>query len=139
MLVSSSTSSPGETATANRPGTPPRVLVVEDNAAVRDVWCDALSLSGYDVAPARDGSEALARFEAMPYDLVVTDLLMPGMSGWQLVDAIRHRTPTPVVLTSGSASEEDLALAEARGLTLLQKPVPLLELRRVVAQALHGD
>ena len=49
--------------------TPTRVVVVEDNPAVRDLWCDILSLSGYDVVPARDGLEALARFDAATYDL----------------------------------------------------------------------
>jgi CheY-like chemotaxis protein len=138
-LVSPSASSPVEAATAERSVTTPRALVVEDNPAVRDLWCDALSLSGYDVAPARDGLEALARFDAAVYDLVLTDLLMPGMSGWQLAETIRTRRTTPVVLVSGSASEEDLAVAQAQGMILLQKPVHLADLRRVVEQALHAS
>jgi len=71
--------------------TPPRVLVVDDNSAVRDVWCDTLSLLGYEVMPAEDGPTALAHFDTAAYDLVLTDLLMPGMSGWQLAEAIRRR------------------------------------------------
>jgi CheY-like chemotaxis protein len=119
--------------------TPPRVLVVDDNPAVRDVWCDTLSLLGYEVMPAEDGPAALARLDAAPYDLVLTDLLMPGMNGWELAEAIRRRAATPVVLITGEASPEDFALARSTGVTVLQKPVHIVELRRVVEQALHAS
>ena len=67
-----------------QPVKPPRVLIVDDTTAVRDLWCDTLSLLGYEVMPAEDGRAALARLEAAAYDLVVIHLFMPGRSGWQL-------------------------------------------------------
>jgi two-component system, NarL family, capsular synthesis sensor histidine kinase RcsC len=118
--------------------TPPRVLVADNNPAVREVWCESLSLLGYAVTGAEDGQEALVRFDAAPYDLVLTDLGMPGMDGWQLAEAIQSRAVTPVVVISGSASDEDLAYAHAHGLILLQKPVHLVDLRRVVEQTLRN-
>ncbi len=118
--------------------TPPRVLVVDDNPAVRHLWCDALSLLGYEVTAAADGPDALVRFDAATYDLVLTDLRMPEMSGWQLAAAIRDRARIPVVLITGAASEEDWARARAHGMILLQKPLQLADLRRVVEQALRS-
>jgi CheY-like chemotaxis protein len=122
-----------------RPVKPPRVLIVDDTAAVRDLWCDTLSLLGYEVMPAEDGRAALARLEAAAYDLVVIDLFMPGRSGWQLVNAIRCQGTTRLLLISGSGSETDVALAQAQGLTLLQKPIRLVEFQRAVELVLHGN
>jgi CheY-like chemotaxis protein len=115
----------------------PRLLVVDDNPAIRDIWYESLSRLGYAVTVAENGYEALAQFDAAPYNLVLTNLLMPGMTGWQLVEAIRSRGATPIVVISGGASDEDLAFARAHGLILLQKPVHLVELRRVVEQTIH--
>ena len=117
--------------------TPPRLLVVDDNPAIRDVWCDALSLFGYAVMAAGDGAEALALFDATPFDLVLTDLLMPGMTGWQVAEAIRARSTTPVVLIAGLAEDEDAERAHAQGMTVLHKPVQLADLKGAVEQLLQ--
>lgn len=118
--------------------TRPRLLVVDDNPAIRDLWCDTLSFLGYEVTGAADGPDALVRFDAAAYDLVLTDLQMPGMTGWQLAEAIRSRAATPVVVISGSTSAGDHERARAHGAILLQKPVPLVDLQRAVEQALHS-
>ena len=70
---------------------PPRLLVVDDNRVIRELWCDAFTMLGYGPMPAEDGGSALALFDAAAFDLVVTDLGMPDMSGWQLVEAIASR------------------------------------------------
>jgi CheY-like chemotaxis protein len=117
--------------------TTPRVLVIEDNALVSDIWREFLTLRGYDVAVASDGEEALALFETGLYDLVLTDLLMPGMSGWHVVEEVRRRMPgTPVVLITGSATGEDSRRAEAEGITILDKPIDLVALEGAVRSAL---
>jgi len=93
----------------------PRRLVVKDNRAVRELWCDALTMRGYDPVPAENGAAALAVYDAGSFDLVGTDLLMPGMSGWQVAEAIRARCGIPVVVVPGSDAEEDTERARARG------------------------
>ena len=115
---------------------PPRLLVVDDNRALRDVWCDALTLFGYEVVPADNGAEALALFQARPFDLVLTDLVMPGMSGWQLAEAIGTRSP--IVLISGSADAADIERARRHGIRLLLKPLQLPDLRRAVEEMLRS-
>src|SRR5262245_54879491 len=115
-----------------------RVLVVDDNASVRDVLRDSLTLFGYDVVTAAEGQEALVVFDAAPCDVVLTDLAMPGMDGWQVAETIRARSTVPVILITGCAREVDLMRARDLGRVLLQKPVRLIDLRRAVEQALGG-
>src|SRR5213595_670899 len=59
----------------------PRVLVVDDEASIRDLLAKTLTMSDYDVDTAPDGRSALERMRMYPYDLLITDLRMPGMDG----------------------------------------------------------
>jgi two-component system chemotaxis sensor kinase CheA len=95
---------------------PPTVLVVDDQFTVRELQRSILEASGYRVETARDGREAWERLSSQPgIDLVVTDLEMPEMDGFELVTAIRRHTPIsslPVVIVTSRAAEGD----ERRGL-----------------------
>ncbi len=115
-----------------------RLLVVDDNAAVREVWGEILILLGYDVTPAKDAAEALALFDATPFDAVLTDFLMPGMSGCQLAEAIRARSSVPVIMITGSTTDRHVARTDSRGMVVLHKPVRLSDLREAVEQALRS-
>jgi len=82
------------------------LLLVEDDAAVRDLTRSMLERLGYDVLTAQDGEEAIEFFEAYAHliRLVISDLQMPGINGWEVLAAIRQRRPeVPVILTSGYA------------------------------------
>jgi CheY-like chemotaxis protein len=114
------------------------LLVVDDNAAVREVWCESLILLGYDVMPAKDAAEALALFDATPFDAVLTDFLMPGMSGGQLAEAIGARSSVPVIMITGSTTDSHVARAGGRGMVVLHKPVRLSDLGEAVEQALRS-
>jgi len=114
------------------------LLVVDDNPAVRDVWCESLIALGYDVTAAEDGDAALARLDAAPFDAVLTDLFMPGMDGWKLAETIWSRSSVPVILITGSAVDADVERARAQGVVLLHKPVHLADFKRVIEEALRG-
>ncbi len=77
-----------------------RVLVVDDEAQITRVLRTALSAQGYDVRAANDPEEALLLFEEWSPDLIVTDLMMPGMSGVELCRRIRSKTATPIIVLS---------------------------------------
>lgn len=81
-----------------------RILLVDDDAAVRWALGDLLRSQGHEVTDAGSGAEALACVDAgVLLDVVVTDLRMPGMDGRQLMGAIRERRPgLPVVIVTGS-------------------------------------
>lgn len=106
-----------------------RVLIVEDEFLVAMALEVALTDAGYDVGLARDGVEALAMIEHGEVDAVLTDILMPRMNGYQLIDALRTRWPgLPVVAMTGYARTEEgdsLARIEDTGITVLGKPVDM--------------
>jgi len=80
----------------------PKILVVDDEAAVRDLLRDLLETEGFRVYLAPGGREALSLFEANQFDGIFTDVGMPGMSGWELAHAIRQRNETiPIAVITG--------------------------------------
>jgi CheY-like chemotaxis protein len=78
------------------------ILVIDDEASVRELVSDVLSLQGHTVSAAVDGADGVARFRSGQFDLVLTDLGMPGMNGWEVTRAIRLLSPTtPILLLTG--------------------------------------
>ena len=102
----------------------PRILVVDDSAAIRELLRFVLEGEGYEVIEAADGAEGLQRYQAAPTDLVITDLKMPGMDGLELLQALQLVAPTPVLI---AISGDQAALTQARRLTqhTFVKPLPL--------------
>jgi CheY-like chemotaxis protein len=142
---------PQATATAQRPVAAPlpvapaplllpaRILVVEDNNTVGQFSTAVLQDLGYRTHWAHDAQEALALLEAdhQRFDLVFSDVIMPGMNGMELAQAIRQRWPgLPVVLTSGYS--EVLAADTRHGFELVQKPYSVAALSRVIQQAIRN-
>ena len=113
--------------------------VVEDDADLARMLCRVLGHDGYRVASVSDGSAALAHIAAHPVDLLITDLMMPGMEGEELLTALRaQRRRLPVILLSASAVREQVA-RRLRVDASLAKPFELEEVRQLVATLLDGD
>jgi len=120
-----------------RPPDLPRVLVIEDRASIRALLCGRFTMLGYDAQPACDRVEALGWLRQAPYDLVVTDLTMPGASGWDVIDAVRrHAQGTPVIIVTGTATEADRQRAREQAVMLLDKPFRIEAFRAAVDRAL---
>jgi len=99
-----------------------------------------LSELGYEADGAEDGGQGLVLLERHLYDLVITDLQMPSMSGWDVVNAVRGRLPMmPMIMISGFATEDDVRQAQSVGMPLLHKPFSVVELRRVVSELLAAE
>jgi two-component system KDP operon response regulator KdpE len=84
-----------------------RILVADDEPAIRKVVRDALERDGHEVVAAIDGQEALDRFEEGGFDLVVTDLSMPRVDGLELVKEIRRTSAVPVLVLTVRGEERD--------------------------------
>jgi two-component system response regulator ResD len=84
-----------------------RVLVVDDEPIVRDVLGRYLSRSGFEVTTAEDGDAALERFAAAPPDLVLLDLMLPGIDGVEVFTRIRAGHDTPVIMLTAKGEETD--------------------------------
>jgi DNA-binding response OmpR family regulator len=90
--------------------TPARVLVVEDDPTVSDVVSRYLERDGFTVESASDGHEALARTDVQMPDLVVLDLMLPGLDGLEVCRRLRARAPVPVIMLTARGDEEDRIL-----------------------------
>jgi CheY-like chemotaxis protein len=113
-----------------------KVLVIDDEPLIRDIFAECLELLGYEVDVAGDGREGLARFDPLVHELVVTDFLMPGLTGLDVAEAIRARGhTTPIVIISGSAELRDQRrAAEAAGVRFLRKPIAFAQFKAALAE-----
>lgn len=116
-----------------------RVLVVEDDRGLLEAYTDILLERGFDVATAADGASALRELGARSFDIVLTDVLMPGATGVDILRAVRERDlDVPVVLVTGNPSVESAVQAlELGALHYLLKPVKTEELLRCVDNAMR--
>lgn len=102
-----------------------RVLVVDDDPVVGQSFNRVLSRKGYAVITAANGDEALAKLQSEQYDVVFTDLRMPGMDGLEVAEQVKARQPwTPVVIVTGYGSQPSEDRARAVGVSeFLHKPL----------------
>ena len=134
---------------AQRPGTPaprsatagaarPRILVVDDEASIRDLLSKTLALAEYDVELAPDGRTALERLRLIPYDLLITDLKMPGVDGLAVIrEARRLKADIPVIIITGFSTEASAIEAVNLGVSgYLTKPFRIPRVLAVTAKAL---
>jgi CheY-like chemotaxis protein len=109
----------------------PRILVVDDDSALREIYVDALSGGGYDVRGASDGAAALSLMEAGWTPCVVfLDLRMPGMDGWELARRIRSddRWRSTRIVVVAAHFQVDREAREIGASAWLQKPFDLSRL-----------
>jgi DNA-binding NtrC family response regulator len=101
-----------------------RILIADDEFPVRDSLAQYLGRMGYDVDTAADAIQALEMFRASPYDILITDLVMPGASGIELIDAANRIDPdVPKIIISGLGTLDDAVAAIRKGAyDYLEKP-----------------
>jgi two-component system, OmpR family, KDP operon response regulator KdpE len=108
---------------------PGRILVIDDESQITRVLRAALSAQGYDVRTANDPEEGLRLFRDWPPDLVITDLMMPGLSGVEVCRTIRSRGTTPVLVLSVREHERSKVEAlDAGADDYVTKPFSIQEL-----------
>jgi cyclic di-GMP phosphodiesterase len=114
------------------------VLVIDDETVVRNLMVEILKRAGYQTIGAASAGEALSLLDTLELGLVVSDIVMPGLSGFDLLDEVRSRRPSlPVLLVTGSGTEDNLQEALAHGAAgLIVKPFTQAELRQRVSDVL---
>ena len=115
-----------------------RVLVVDDEASIRELLEKTLAMSDYDVDTAPDGRTALERMRLYPYDLLITDLRMPGMDGLTVIrEAKRYKADLPVLVITGYSTESSAIEAANLGVNgYLTKPFRVSQVLGKTAKAL---
>ncbi len=116
----------------------PRILVVDDEASIRDLLSKTLALAEYDVDVAADGRSALERMRVYPYDLLIADLKMPGMDGLTVIrEAKRYKSDLPVIIITGFSTESSAIEAVNLGVAgYLTKPFRVPQVLAAAAKAL---
>ncbi|MDA3038049.1 MAG: response regulator transcription factor [Actinomycetota bacterium] len=106
-----------------------RILVVEDEEAFVDVLTLSLTREGFDVVVARDGAEALARFDTDNPDVILLDLMLPRVSGIDVCREIRRRSNVPIIMVTAKSSEVDTVVGlEVGADDYITKPYRMREL-----------
>ena len=115
-----------------------RILIVEDEESIADLEKDYLELSGFEVEVANDGETGLRRGLAVEFDLIILDLMLPGVDGFEICRQIRGQKNTPIIMVSAKKDDID----KIRGLGLgaddyMTKPFNPLELTARVKSQLR--
>lgn len=131
---------PAETTSTEQilPARPARILVVDDEPAVAEVLAEMLASAGYEAVVASSSTEAVERLTIEPFDAVLTDLGMPGLTGWDLALHCRHQhSETPVILVTGWGLEvDDQRIAETGVFGVVAKPFEMRAVLDVVSRAI---
>lgn len=125
---------PGSSVTTQR--MKKHVLIVDDDAAVRNSIGKVLDAAGYEVAAAADGEEAVVRFAPEKVDLVLLDLNLPLASGWDVFERLTTRYPlVPIIIITGMPNQ--YRTARAAGVSaLMEKPIEVPALLKTMDQLL---
>lgn len=116
-----------------------RVLVIEDEDDVRSILSDILTDGGHEVETASDGMQGLELFAKKDFDLVFTDLGMPGMSGWQVAEKVKRiNRNVPVALITGWNIEPKESEMKSSGVDLIvYKPFEVNQVLKLVQEGMH--
>lgn len=121
----------------------PLVLIVDDSPTEQHVFCKILERHGYDTVVASDGEEAIATAEQVQPEVIVMDVVMPGMNGFQATRRLSRNPATakiPVVIVSAKSQETDRIWGLRQGASqYLVKPVKADELVAAVEAVLEHD
>jgi two-component system, OmpR family, response regulator len=117
---------------------PPRILLVDDEQSVQKLLSYPLRKEGYDVVAALDGQQALDRVRDQAFDLVVLDVMLPKLDGYEVCRRLRARTAVPIIMLTAKAEEFDKVLGLELGADdYITKPFSMREFRSRVKAVLR--
>ena len=117
-----------------------KILIVDDDPEVNEVLELMLTQMGHEVTAVTQGQEAIARLGQDTYDMVITDVFMPEVSGWEVVEAVKQKSPeTPVVFITGWGAQLDREQINGSGVDgIITKPFSKQAISDEIARVLKG-
>ena len=124
-----------------KPGTLPSILVAEDEQLLLNAISFSLKRAGFDVTTAFDGRDALKKIEEGDYDLLITDIMMPYVNGFEVIDGFKRKfKKMPVIVLSAAGTENNILEAFKLGADdFITKPFSPIELSVRVKRLLHQN
>jgi DNA-binding response OmpR family regulator len=118
-----------------------RILVIEDDREMRSLLKDFIEDEGYEVDSVEDGSEAFRKLARETFDLMITDIRMPGLSGLEILPGLKKLLPqAPIIVITAFGSEEVYRRVLERGANAyLEKPIHLEELRILIQKMISPE
>ncbi|RXZ82968.1 DNA-binding response regulator [Paenibacillaceae bacterium] len=115
-----------------------KILIVEDDAAIAEMVANYLTMEGLEITHAYDGEEALSRFKQQPFDLILLDLMLPKLSGIDLLKQFRAASRVPILILSAKDGDVDKAVGLGFGADdYIAKPFSMIELLARIKAALR--
>ena len=112
-----------------------KILIVEDNELNLKLMKDMLSIQGYDIDSAQDGQQGLDKAQNNNYDLILLDLQMPVLSGYEFMAS--YTKQTPIIVVSACAMEEEIQKAKSMGCCdFISKPIKIVEFLETIKKYL---
>jgi DNA-binding response OmpR family regulator len=113
-----------------------KVLVIDDEKLLMKSTCMALNLFGFEASGSLDGEQGITAAVAMHPDIILLDIMMPGMDGWQVLERLKHTEATrqiPVVIFTAKEYSSGVSLAETRGaVDYIAKPFDMDDMVKVL-------
>ncbi len=113
-----------------------RIMIIEDDEEMRSLLKDFFKEEGIETDSASNGSDALLELSKDHFDLIITDIRMPGLTGLDILPRIRRLKPeTPIIVMTGYGSDDVRRRSLERGATVyLEKPIPLSKLKTLIRE-----
>lgn len=106
-----------------------RLLIIEDDREISEMLCGFLETEAYEVTTAADGEEGLKKLKEVPFDLILLDLMLPRLSGLEVLKTLRRESTVPVIIMSAKDTDSDIALGLGLGADdYITKPFSVTEL-----------
>jgi DNA-binding response OmpR family regulator len=121
---------------------PKKIMVVDDEEDIRTTVGQVLEISGYEVIKAENGSECLQKLEQGVPDLVILDIMMPGMSGWDVAARIKENekwNAVPIVFLTAKGDEMSMGMGGLASKDYIVKPFDVVKLKQCVDQILTSS
>ena len=118
-----------------------RILIIDDEEPILSNICNFLIYKNYDITSASDGLEGLKLFEKDPkgFDLIITDIVMPKLSGMSLISIIKKKSPhTPIIAITGWGEYPDALALESQADKVFSKPFELSELDNTINELISS-
>lgn len=116
-----------------------KVLIIDDSAQMSHLLKEMVSIFGHSTEIAHSGTEGIQKVKSFDPDLILLDIMMPGMDGWGFYEKHVEESEIPVIMISADASFSTRKRADKMGVRLLEKGVEPFALRDIIAETVEGE